>query len=113
LDIIAISFNSFFLLFIEESATATYDPPLMHPLTGEKVEVYCNIPNLPPGVGVSWQKDEQPFDTPSRRVQFLNNNRKIEFSSAYPEDIGKYTCTANDEVGSSDSTNIQVFPDGK
>lgn len=102
-----------FDLFIEESATATYDPTTMNPLLGEKVEVHCNIRNLPPGVSVSWQKDGQPFDTPSAGIQFLNNNRKIEFSSAYPEDKGSYTCTANDEVGMSDTTNIKVFPDGK
>jgi hypothetical protein len=85
----------------------------MNSLTGEKAELFCRIQNLAPGVAVTWKKNGQPFDTPSRRVQFLDNNRKIEFSSVYPEDAGEYECTANDEIGTTYSTNVQVFDNGR
>ncbi|XP_061179522.1 uncharacterized protein LOC133188156 [Saccostrea echinata] len=94
-----------------EAATATYDPPKMNPVIGEKAEVLCNIPNLPPGVTLNWQKDGEPFDTPNERVKFYDNNRKIEFSSVYPEDAGTYVCIANDEIGTTYSTKVQVFSD--
>lgn len=85
----------------------------MNTLTGDKAEIFCRISNLPLGVTVNWKKNGEPFDTPNERVKFLDNNRKIEFSSVYPEDAGGYECTANDEIGTTYSTNVKVFGDGK
>nr|XP_022304452.1 uncharacterized protein LOC111111646 isoform X11 [Crassostrea virginica] len=92
-------------------ATATYEPPKMNPLTGEKAELVCNLPNVDPGLQVFWSKDGMSFEPNSPRVQFAANGMKIEFSSVIPEDAGSYTCSVNDEVGTSYTTNVIVFPD--
>uniref|UniRef100_A0A8W8MBI1 Uncharacterized protein n=1 Tax=Magallana gigas TaxID=29159 RepID=A0A8W8MBI1_MAGGI len=94
------------------SATATYNPPKLNPVTGDKAEIYCNIPNLDPGYQITWLKDGQRFEPQSQRVQLVANSRKLEFSSVYPEDAGTYTCTANDEMGTSYTTDVNVYPDG-
>ncbi|XP_052682281.1 uncharacterized protein LOC128162900 isoform X14 [Crassostrea angulata] len=94
------------------SATATYNPPKLNPVTGDKAEIYCNIPNLDPGYQITWLKDGQLFEPQSQRVQLVANSRKLEFSSVYPEDAGTYTCTANDEMGTSYTTDVNVYPDG-
>lgn len=85
----------------------------MNPLTGEKADLVCNLPNVDPGLQVFWSKDGMSFEPNSPRVQFAANGMKIEFSSVIPEDAGSYTCSVNDEVGTSYTTNVNVFPDSK
>lgn len=84
----------------------------MNPVLGSKAEIYCNIPNLDPGYQISWSKDGQPFEPHYQRVELVANARKLEFSSVYSEDAGTYTCTANDEMGTSYTTEVNVYPDG-
>lgn len=94
-------------------ASATYQPPRLNPITGRKVVVKCSIPNLPPGVSVSWLKNGQPFQPPAGRARLVDNNRRIEFSYVYPEDAGSYTCMATDGSTLSHSTGVNVYKNGK
>lgn len=94
-------------------ASATYQPPRLNPITGRKVVVKCSIPNLPPGVSVSWIKNGQPFQPPAGRARLVDNNRRIEFSYVYPEDTGSYTCMATDGSTLSHSTGVNVYKNGK
>ena len=111
--VMMIIFLSDFIFTLLALATATYEPPKMNPLTGEKAELVCNLPNVDPGLQVFWSKDGMSFEPNSPRVQFAANGMKIEFSSVIPEDAGSYTCSVNDEVGTSYTTNVNVFPDSK
>lgn len=57
-------------------------------------------------------KDGRPFDTPSARIKFLNNNHKVEFSPLYHEDAGSYTCSVDGGSTATYSTGIKVFDQG-
>jgi hypothetical protein len=95
-----------------ELAETSYNPPSLSPLTGGKAILNCNIPNLPDNVNVYWKKDGRPFDTPNARIQFLNNNRKVEFSPLYREDAGSYTCSVDGGSPMTYSTGITVYDQG-
>lgn len=106
--------NVFFQnIFHTDKAVATYEPLEHNPLTDDKIDLFCDIQNIPPGVNVRWEKDGQPFDIPSTRIQFLDNNQRIQFSSVFPEDKGSYTCILDDGSGQSYMTKINPFATGK
>lgn len=108
-----ILFHFHFFCLPKALASATYQPPRLNPITGRKVVVKCSIPNLPPGVSVSWIKNGQPFQPPAGRARLVDNNRRIEFSYVYPEDTGSYTCMATDGSTLSHSTGVNVYKNGK
>jgi hypothetical protein len=92
---------------------ASYEPLEQNPLTDDKIDLFCNIQDLAPGVPVRWEKDGQPFDIPSTRIQFLNSNQQIQFSSVFPEDQGSYTCVLDDGSGQTYTTKVNPFATGK
>lgn len=82
----------------------------MNPLTDDKTELFCDISNLQPFDNVRWFKDGNPFEVQNQRIQIVDRNRKIEFSSVFPEDAGTYTCQSDE--GKSYSVQLNPFPTG-
>lgn len=82
----------------------------MNPLTDDKTELFCDIPNLQPFDNVRWFKNGNPFEVQNQRIQMVDRNRKIQFSSVYPEDAGTYTCQSDE--GKTYSVQLNPFPTG-
>lgn len=99
-----------YLCYVPGTAVAVYNPPSKNPLTDDKAELFCNIPNLRPLDTVMWFKDGAPFNPQDQRIQMVNGNKKIEFSPVFPEDAGAYTCQTSD--GKTYSIQLNPYPTG-